>query len=43
MVKSVDRIQKERVALVIISCHDMQTLEELSDEIVKLKEGRICG
>ena len=43
MVKSVVRKQKERGALVIISCHDMQTLEELSDEIVKLKEGRICG
>ena len=42
MVKSVVRKQKERGALVIISCHDMQTLEELSDEIVKLKEGRIC-
>ena len=41
MVKSVVRKQKERGALVIISCHDMQTLEELSDEIVKLKEGRI--
>ena len=43
MVKSVVRKQKERGAFVIISCHDMQTLEELSDEIVKLKEGRICG
>ena len=43
MVKSVVRKPKERGALVIISCHDMQTLEELSDEIVKLKEGRICG
>lgn len=43
MVKSVVRKQKERGALVIISCHDMQTLEGLSDEIVKLKEGRICG
>ena len=42
MVKRIVKMQKERGALVIISCHEMQTLEELSDEIVKLKEGRIC-
>lgn len=42
MVKAVVKKQKERGALVIISCHDMQTLEELSDEIIKLEEGRIC-
>lgn len=42
MVKRIVKIQKERGALVIISCHEMQTLEELSDEIVRLKEGRIC-
>lgn len=42
MVKCIVKMQKERGALVIISCHEMQTLEELSDEIVRLKEGRIC-
>lgn len=42
MVKRKVKMQKERGALVIISCHEMQTLEELSDEIVRLKEGRIC-
>lgn len=42
MVKHIVKMQKERGALVIISCHEMQTLEELSDEIVRLKEGRIC-
>lgn len=42
MVKRIVKMQKERGALVIISCHEMQTLEELSDEIVRLKEGRIC-
>ena len=42
MVKRIVKMQKERGALVIISCHEMQTLEELSDEIVRLMEGRIC-
>ena len=42
MVKRIVKMQKERGTLVIISCHEMQTLEELSDEIVRLKEGRIC-
>lgn len=42
MVKRIVKMQKERGALVIISCHEMQTLEELSDEIVRFKEGRIC-
>lgn len=42
MVKRIVKMQKERGALVIISCHEMQTIEELSDEIVRLKEGRIC-
>ena len=42
MVKRIVKMQKERGALVIISCHEMQTLEELPDEIVRLKEGRIC-
>lgn len=43
MVKSVVRKQKERGALVIISCHDMQTLEELSDEIVNLRRAGYAG
>ena len=38
MVKRIVKMQKERGALVIISCHEMQTLEELSDEIVRLKD-----
>lgn len=42
MVKRIVKMQKERGALVIISCHEMQTLEELSDEIIRLREGRIC-
>lgn len=42
MVKRIVKMQKERGALVIISCHEIQTLEELSDEIIRLREGRIC-
>lgn len=41
MVKSIVIKQKQRGALVIISCHDLQTLEELSDEILRLENGRI--
>ena len=33
--------QKERGALVIISCHDLNILEKLSDEIVKLEAGHV--
>ena len=32
---------KERGAVSIIACHDAQELEMLSDEIVKISEGRI--
>ena len=41
MVKSIVIKQKQRGALVIISCHDLQALEELSDEILRLENGRI--
>ena len=43
MVARIVRKQKERGALVIISCHDMETLEMLSDEIIKLETGRIVA
>ena len=43
MVARIVRKQKERGALVIISCHDMDTLEMLSDEIIKLETGRIVA
>lgn len=43
MVKKLLKEQKERGALVIVSCHDTQTLMELSDEVIKLNVGRICG
>ncbi|MDD3278166.1 MAG: ATP-binding cassette domain-containing protein [Lachnospiraceae bacterium] len=47
LVKNILLRQKERGALVIISCHDIGILRELSDEIFKLDTGRIiehiCG
>lgn len=33
--------EKERGALVIISCHTKEVLEEISDEIFKMDQGRI--
>lgn len=41
MVKQVIRKEKERGALVIIACHDMEILKELSDEIISLETGRM--
>lgn len=41
MVKQVIRKEKERGALVIIACHDMEILKELSDEIIALETGRM--
>lgn len=35
------REEKERGALVIISCHTAEVLEEVSDEIFKMDQGRI--
>lgn len=35
------REEKERGALVIISCHTAEVLEEISDEIFKIDQGRI--
>ncbi|HIT90008.1 MAG TPA: ATP-binding cassette domain-containing protein [Candidatus Merdenecus merdavium] len=35
--------QKNQGALVIISCHDRLILEELSDKIIKLEQGRVIS
>lgn len=35
------REEKERGALVIVSCHTAEVLEEISDEIFKIDQGRI--
>lgn len=41
IVKDILLKQKERGALIIVSCHDIGTLQELSDEIFKLDEGKV--
>lgn len=41
LVKDIIRQEKNRGALVVLSCHDFEVLEELSDEIIKLENGRI--
>lgn len=35
--------EKERGALVLLSCHDREFLESVSDELYAIKEGVICG
>jgi ABC-2 type transport system ATP-binding protein len=42
MVKEILRQQKERGALIIISCHDYSILKEMSDEIFVLETGKIA-
>ena len=32
---------KERGAVIITACHDAEELQELSDEIIQISEGRI--
>ena len=29
--------------LIVISCHDTEDLEELSDEIIEIKEGKVVS
>ena len=41
MLKDILVEQKRRNALVILSCHDLSILTELSDEILRLENGRI--
>src|SRR5659263_270499 len=43
MVKEVIKEQKRRGALVVLACHDMQILRELSDVIYKIEDGVIVG
>lgn len=43
LVKSIVKEEKERGALVIISCHDADILNELSDEIFDLENGKVTG
>ena len=41
LLKQIVRQEKERGALVIISCHDRDILEELADTIYGLENGRM--
>ena len=41
MLKEILKRQKERNALVVISCHDLDTLKELSDEIFLMESGAL--
>ena len=41
LVKNILLQQKERGALVIVSCHDIGILKEMSDEIFKMDEGKV--
>lgn len=41
LVKQIVYAEKERGATVILSCHDAELLQELSDEIFTLEQGRI--
>ncbi|MGI6061121.1 MAG: ATP-binding cassette domain-containing protein [Blautia sp.] len=43
MVKTILAQQKERGALVIISCHDLNLLKEISDEVFLLEGGKIVN
>ncbi len=41
MVKSMIQKHKQRGALIILSCHDFSVLDEMSDEITILENGKI--
>jgi ABC-2 type transport system ATP-binding protein len=41
LLSTIVRQEKERGALVVISCHDFSLLQELSDEIICLEDGRV--
>ena len=41
MVKRIVRAEKERGATVIISCHDGEVLDELADDVICIKSGKI--
>lgn len=43
LVKHIVRNEKERGALVIVSCHDEGILKGMSDEVFLLEQGRLIG
>lgn len=43
MVKKIVKAEKERGATVVMSCHDGEILDELADEVIEIKNGKIAG
>lgn len=43
LVKHIVRNEKERGALVVVSCHDEEILKGMSDEVFLLEQGRLTG
>ena len=43
LVKHIVRNEKERGALVIVSCHDEEILKGMSDDVFLLEQGRLIG
>lgn len=43
MVKCILQQEKERGALIVLTCHDHSVLKELSDSIYFIEEGRVVG
>lgn len=43
LVKHIVRNEKERGALVVVSCHDGEILKGMSDEVFLLEQGRLIG
>lgn len=43
LVKHIVRNEKERGALVVVSCHDEEILKVMSDEVFLLEQGRLIG
>lgn len=41
MVKKIVNNEKSRGATVVISCHDAEILESLSDEIIEIYDGKV--
>lgn len=43
LVREILKREKDRGAIIIVACHDKEELEILSDSIVNMECGRICG
>lgn len=43
LLKKIVREEKERGALVILSCHDLNILKEMSERVYHIESGKLCG